>query len=119
MKNILILLVGLFLMSCNDCNIKSGNYGDGILLIKVDESNVEGILNFTQGDPKVKCYLEFKFIQDEECNKAVKLVDSFGNEFKGRIEIRENELFIQSLEPLGACQRIIDLSTGEAFSLDE
>jgi len=119
MKNLLIVFIGIMLIGCDDCKILSGSYGDGMLTIRVDDSKVNGVLDFTQGEPEVTCYLEFEFTQNNECNKSVKLIDSFGNEYEGEIEIRKKELFIQSLEPLGACQRIIDLNGGETFAFDE
>lgn len=119
MKNLLVAIVGLVLVSCNDCKVLIGTYGDGILSIKVDDKKVKGILDFKQGEPEVTCYLEFEFTQNEECNKSIELIDSFDNGYKGKVELKEKEIFIQSLEPLGACQRIIDLNKGESFSLDE
>jgi hypothetical protein len=118
MKNLLIVFISFILISCNDCEVKSGVYGDGMLTINVADKVITGVLNIEQGDPEVTCYLKFEFIQNKECNKSVKLIDSFGNEYKAKIELKEKEIFIQSLEQLGACQRVIDLSRGESFSLD-
>jgi len=115
----LLILVGISLVSCNHCNIEEGSYGDQMLFITVHDSVVKGILDFKQGFPEVTCYLEFQLNRNENCGDSVEFIDSFGNKYAGRIESKNNEILIQSLEPLGACQRIIDLNRGETFSLDE
>ncbi len=117
---LILLFISFIALSCSDCKIVTGYYGGGMLSVTVNDNQIKGIIDITQGNPPVKCNIQFSFeLNNNECEKSIKLINSLGNEFSGKIKIIQNGLFIQSLEPLGACQRIIDLNSGVTFILDQ
>lgn len=110
----------LLTVSCENCNLKLGSYGGGMLILKKSNSNIAGEINISQGTPAVKCYLTFVLNGDDnKCKKEIELIDSFGNKYSGIIKVMKGEVYIRALEQVGACQRVIDLKNGETFSLDK
>lgn len=116
---IILIFSCIFTLSCETCNIKYGSYGSGMLFLKKSNNKITGEINIIQGEPAVKCHLTFIVKSDNtNCEKQIELKDSFGNLYPAILKVRKDEIYIQALEQLGACQRVLDLKSGESFSYD-